>query len=125
MATGELRGGLALTEPEAGSDVQNIRTAAVRDGSDYIIDGSKLFITNAERGHGFAVLAKTDAAADPPYRGISCFIVEKSVSGVEVGQHFDKLGVPRRRHRRASSSVTAECPPQISWAKSRGAGSRR
>ena len=92
MATGELRGGLALTEPEAGSDVQNIRTAAVRDGSDYIIDGSKLFITNAERGHGFAVLAKTDAAADPPYRGISCFIVEKSVSGVVVGQHFDKLG---------------------------------
>ena len=92
MATGELRGGLALTEPDAGSDVQNIRTAAVRDGSDYIIDGSKLFITNAERGHGFAVLAKTDAAADPPYRGISCFIVEKSGSGVVVGQHFDKLG---------------------------------
>ena len=92
MATGELRGGLALTEPDAGSDVQNIRTAAARDGDYYIIDGSKLFITNAERGHGFAVLAKTDAAADPPYRGISCFIVEKSVSGVEVGQHFDKLG---------------------------------
>ena len=92
MATGELRGGLALTEPEAGSDVQNIRTAAVRDGSDYIIDGSKLFITNAERGHGFAVLAKTDGEADPPYRGISCFIVEKSGSGVVVGQHFDKLG---------------------------------
>ena len=92
MATGELRGGLALTEPDAGSDVQNIRTAAVRDGDDYIINGSKLFITNAERGHGFAVLAKTDAAADPPYRGISCFIVEKSGSGVEVGQHFDKLG---------------------------------
>ena len=92
MATGELRGGLALTEPEAGSDVQNIRTTAIRDGDDYIIDGSKLFITNAERGHGFAVLAKTDAAADPPYRGISCFIVEKSGSGVEVGQHFDKLG---------------------------------
>ena len=92
MATGELRGGLALTEPDAGSDVQNIRTAAVRDGSDYIIDGSKLFITNAERGHGFAVLAKTDAAADPPYRGMSCFIVEKSGQGVEVGQHFDKLG---------------------------------
>ena len=92
MATGELRGGLALTEPDAGSDVQNIRTAAIRDGSDYIIDGSKLFITNAERGHGFAVLAKTDAAAEPPYRGISCFIVEKSESGVEVGQHFDKLG---------------------------------
>ena len=92
MATGELRGGLALTEPEAGSDLQNIRTSAVRDGDDYVVNGSKLFITNAERGHGFAVLAKTDAAADPPYRGISCFIVEKSGSSVEVGQHFDKLG---------------------------------
>ncbi len=92
MATGALRGGLALTEPDAGSDVQNIRTAAVRDADDYVLDGSKMFITNAERGHGFAVLAKTDAAADPPYRGISCFIVEKSESGVEVGQHFDKLG---------------------------------
>ena len=92
MAAGELRGGLALTEPDAGSDVQNIRTAAVRDGDDYVLDGSKMFITNAERGRGFAVLAKTDAAADPPYRGISCFIVEKGDSGVEVGQHFDKLG---------------------------------
>ena len=51
-----------------------------------------MFITNAERGHAFAVLAKTDTAADPPYRGISCFIVEKGESGVEVGQHFDKLG---------------------------------
>ena len=92
MATGELRGGLALTEPDAGSDVQNIRTAAVRDGDEYVLDGTKMFITNAERGHGFAVLARTDASADPPYRGISCFIVEKSESGVEVGQHFDKLG---------------------------------
>ena len=92
MAAGELRGGLALTEPDAGSDVQNIRTAAIREGDDYVLDGSKMFITNAERGHGFAVLAKTDAAADPPYRGLSCFIVEKGESGVEVGQHFDKLG---------------------------------
>ena len=92
MATGELRGGLALTEAEAGSDVQNIRTTAVRDGDDYVVNGSKLFITNAERGHGFAVLARTDTVADPPYRGLSCFIVEKSESGIEVGQHFDKLG---------------------------------
>jgi alkylation response protein AidB-like acyl-CoA dehydrogenase len=92
MATGQVRGGLGLTEPEAGSDVQNIQTTAVRDGEDYVVNGSKLFITNAERGHAFAVLAKTDTAADPPYRGISCFVVEKAVSGVDVGQHFDKLG---------------------------------
>ena len=92
MAAGELRGGLAMTEPDAGSDVQNISTTAGRDGDDYVVNGSKMFITNAERGHAFAVLAKTDSAADPPYRGISCFIVEKGESGVEVGQHFDKLG---------------------------------
>ena len=102
MATGELRGGLALTEPDAGSDVQNIRTTAVRDGDYYIIDGSKMFITNAERGHGFAVLAKTDAAADPPYRGISCFIVEKSESGRRGGTALRQARLPRRRHRRAA-----------------------
>jgi len=92
MAQGELRGGLGLTEAEAGSDVQNIQTTAVRDGDDYVVNGSKLFITNAERGHAFAVLARTDPGADPPYRGLSCFVVEKDASRVEIGQHFDKLG---------------------------------
>ena len=92
MARGEIRGGLALTEPEAGSDVQNIQTAAVRDGDEYIINGSKMFITNAENGNAFAVLAKTDASADPPYRGMSCLIVEKPSDGFSVGPHLDKLG---------------------------------
>jgi alkylation response protein AidB-like acyl-CoA dehydrogenase len=92
MAQGELRGGLGLTEAEAGSDVQNIQTTAVSDGDDYVVNGSKLFITNAERGHAFAVLARTDPGADPPYRGLSCFVVEKDASRVEIGQHFNKLG---------------------------------
>lgn len=92
MAVGELRGGLALTESGGGSDVQALKTVATRDGDDYIITGSKMFITNAQHGGGFAVLAKTDPDADPPYRGMSCFIVEKSTEGFSVGRKLDKLG---------------------------------
>ena len=92
LASGELRGGLALTEPEAGSDVQNISTVASRDGEEYVIRGTKMFITNAEHGNSFAVLAKTDPDAQPRHRGMSCFFVEKPNPGVRVGQHLDKLG---------------------------------
>ena len=92
MARGDIRGGLGLTEPEAGSDVQNISTSAVLDGEEYVLNGSKMFITNAENGSAFAVLAKTDPAAEPPYRGMSCFIVEKPNPGLTVGRSIDKLG---------------------------------
>ena len=92
MAEGKIRGGLAVTEPETGSDVQNIQTTAVLDGEGYVLNGSKMFITNAERGNAFAVLTKTDIRADPPYRGISCFVVEKPATGLSVGKHLDKLG---------------------------------
>ena len=92
MAQAQIRGGLAMTEPEAGSDVQSLQTTAVKDGEEYVLNGSKMFITNAEHGNAFAVLAKTDTKADPPYRGISCFIVEKPAVGFSVGQHLDKLG---------------------------------
>ena len=92
MASGELRGGTAITEPEAGSDVQNIQTMALRDGEEYVLNGRKMFITNAENGNAFVVLAKTDRAAEPPYRGIGCFLVQKGDSGLSVGQHMDKLG---------------------------------
>ena len=92
LASGELRGGLALTEPEAGSDVQNISTSATRDGEEYVISGTKMFITNAEHGNAFAVLAKTDPDTQPRHRGMSCFFVEKPNPGVRVGQHLDKLG---------------------------------
>ena len=92
MASGEVRGGLAMTEPDAGSDVQSIRTTAVRDGDDYVLNGSKQFITNSVNGSAFAVAAKTDTDAQPPYRGISCFIVEKPSDGLSVGQKLDKLG---------------------------------
>ena len=92
LASGALRGGLALTEPDAGSDVQNGKTTAKRDGEEYVINGTKMFITNAEYGNVFAVLAKTDPDAEPRYRGMSCFVVEKPNPGIRVGQHLDKLG---------------------------------
>jgi alkylation response protein AidB-like acyl-CoA dehydrogenase len=92
MAKGEVRGGLALTEPDAGSDVQSIKTTAVRDGDEYVLNGSKLFITNAVYGSAFAVMVKTDTAAKPAHRGISCIIVEKPAAGLSVGQKLDKLG---------------------------------
>ena len=92
LASGELRGGLALTEPDAGSDVQNAKTTAVKDGEEYVINGTKMFITNAEHGNVFAVLTKTDPDARPRHRGMSCFVVEKPNPGIRVGQHLDKLG---------------------------------
>ncbi len=92
MADGEIRGALALTEPEAGSDVQNIQTTAVRDGDEYVLNGTKMFITNGEHGTAFAVMVKTDTGANPPYRGISCIVVERPTEGFTVGQHLDKMG---------------------------------
>ena len=92
LASGALRGGLALTEPDAGSDVQSGKTTARKDGEEYVINGTKMFITNAEYGNVFAVMTKTDPDAQPRHRGMSCFIVEKPNPGIHVGQHLDKLG---------------------------------
>ena len=92
MAKGEVRGGLALTEPDAGSDAQSIKTTAVRDGDEYVLNGSKLFITNSVHGSAFAVMVKTDTGAEPAHGGISAIIVEKPTDGLSVGQKLDKLG---------------------------------
>ena len=92
MATGEIRAGLALTEESGGSDIQSIQTRARRDGEEYVINGSKMFISNGMYGNAFALLAKTDPDADPPYRGMSCFIVEKPAEGFTVAQKLNKLG---------------------------------
>jgi len=91
-ASGEARGGLCLTEPHAGSDVQAIRTTARRQGDHYVIDGSKMFITNGREGHAFALLALTDPRAQPRHRGMSCFIVEKGHPGFRVVKSLAKLG---------------------------------
>jgi alkylation response protein AidB-like acyl-CoA dehydrogenase len=92
FAAGEARGGLCLTEPHAGSDVQAIRTVAHRRGEEYVIDGTKMFVTNGREGNTFALLAVTDGAAAPRHRGMSCFIVEKGHPGLRVAQSIGKLG---------------------------------
>ena len=91
MARGEQRGALCLTEPHAGSDVQRIRTSATRRGDAYVLNGSKMFITNARYGTLYAIAAKTDPQADPPYRGISMFVGEKG-PGLTVSRDIEKLG---------------------------------
>ncbi|MFN0120745.1 MAG: acyl-CoA dehydrogenase family protein, partial [Blastocatellia bacterium] len=92
MATGERRGGLALSESDAGTDVQNLRTTAVRDGDEYVINGSKMWITNGRYGNTFVLAARTDTAAKPAHKGISAFIVEKGAAGFTVQRDIDKLG---------------------------------
>jgi isovaleryl-CoA dehydrogenase len=91
LATGEMRATMALTEPGGGSDLQAMRTAAVRDGDDYVINGSKTWITNARRAGLVALLCKTDPAATPAHRGISILLVEK-VPGFSVSRDLPKLG---------------------------------
>jgi len=92
LARGEHRAALCLTEPHAGSDAQRIRTTAVRRGDHYVVNGSKMFITNARTATIYSLVAKTDPSADPPYRGISLFAAEKDAPGVTVGRQLDKLG---------------------------------
>ncbi len=79
MATGELRGSFSMSEPGCGSDVAAIRTKAVRDGSDYLISGEKLWITNGGSSNLLAVLVKTDEGADSVYQNLTTFLVEKEV----------------------------------------------
>ncbi|MGV0741687.1 acyl-CoA dehydrogenase family protein [Mycolicibacterium sp. XJ870] len=91
MATGELRATMALTEPGGGSDLQAMRTVAHNAGDEYVINGSKTWISNARRSDVVALLCKTDAAAEPPYKGVSILLVEK-VPGFEVSKDLPKLG---------------------------------
>ena len=91
LAAGKKRGGLALTEPGGGTDVANLQTTAERDGEEYVINGTKMFITNGRYGDAFCLLARTDKEAEPNYRGISAFVIERG-PGFTVGRDLDKLG---------------------------------
>ena len=92
FASGELRGGIALTEPDAGTDLQGIRTRAIRDGEDYVINGAKTWISNSVMGGILAVLVKTDPHAEPAHRGMSLLLVEKGVPGFRITKKLEKLG---------------------------------
>jgi len=92
LASGKRRGGLALTEADAGTDVQRLQTTATRQGDGYLINGSKMWITNAIRGDTFVLAARTDPQADPPHKGISAFVIEKGGPGFRVVREIDTLG---------------------------------
>ncbi|WP_207544467.1 acyl-CoA dehydrogenase family protein [Mycolicibacterium fortuitum] len=91
MATGELRATMALTEPGGGSDLQAMRTVAVKDESGYVINGSKTWISNARKAGLVALLCKTDPSATPAHKGVSILLVEK-LPGFTVSKDLPKLG---------------------------------
>jgi alkylation response protein AidB-like acyl-CoA dehydrogenase len=91
LASGELRGGVCLTEPDAGTDLQGIKTRARKDGDGYVVNGSKIWITNGIEGSIFSLLVKTDPGANPPRKGMSMFIAEKG-PGFTVSRKLEKLG---------------------------------
>src|SRR3954467_2449166 len=91
IASGEIITSFALTEPEAGSDSANVQTRAVLDGDCYVLNGSKRFITNANKAHLFTVMARTDPEK-PGAGGVSAFLVERDLPGLSVGRPEKKMG---------------------------------
>jgi len=92
LARGEDRGGICLSEPNAGTDLQNIATTAARHGDVYLVNGSKMWVTNGRHGNTFLLLARTDTETSPARRGMSAFVIRKGAPGLEVGRDIDKLG---------------------------------
>jgi alkylation response protein AidB-like acyl-CoA dehydrogenase len=97
MATGELRAALSMSEPGAGSDVQSIQARAVRDGDGYLVNGTKMWVTNGLRAGLVTLLVKTDPSVDPPHKGISILMVEKPAGerefeGITIPPNIEKMG---------------------------------
>ena len=92
MASGEMVGAIAMTEPNTGSDLQGVRTTAIRDGDDYVINGAKTYITNGQHADLVIVVAKTDPTLGG--KGISLIVVEATSAGFERGRNLKKLGLP-------------------------------
>jgi len=92
LATGERRTGIGLTEPDAGTDLQGIRTTARLDGDHYIVNGSKTWITNARYADPLPVLVKTDPTASPAHRGMSVLLIDAQTPGYQVTKDIPKLG---------------------------------
>ena len=98
MAAGDVRGAFSMSEPALGSDVAAIRTRAVRDGDDYVIDGQKMWLTNGSTSNVIATLVKTDLGEASPYKNLTAFLVEKPVGtgevlpGLTIPGKLDKMG---------------------------------
>jgi len=90
MVAGTTIGAVAMTEPGAGSDLAGIRTRAVKDGADYVVNGAKTFVTNGQLADLVIIVART---SDDPHRGLSLFVVERGMGGFERGRNLDKIGL--------------------------------
>jgi len=92
LATGEYHGGYSMSEPNCGSDVQALRTRAVRDNGEYVINGTKMWATNGDHATVVATLVKTDPDAQPAHKGMSVILAEKKYEGFAVSRKIEKLG---------------------------------
>lgn len=92
LATGKRRTGIGLTEPDAGTDLQGIRTTARLDGDHYVVNGAKMWITNARYADPLPVLVKTDPTASPAHKGMSVLLIEAGTPGYTVTKDIPKLG---------------------------------
>ena len=99
--SGETILAIAMTEPGTGSDLAAVQTTARRDGDHYVINGSKIFISNGQIADLVIVVCKTDPKANPPHKGVSLMLVDASAPGFVRGRKLDKLGTPRPGHQRA------------------------
>jgi butyryl-CoA dehydrogenase len=104
LASCEIRAAFSMTEPHAGSDVQSIRTTAVRDGDEYVINGQKMWVTNGWRSGIVMLLAKTDPTTDPPHRGMTGFIVEKDPETNPPGLTIPMPGLKKLGYRGTEST---------------------
>jgi alkylation response protein AidB-like acyl-CoA dehydrogenase len=119
MATGELRAAFSLSEPEVGSDVQGIKATATKDGDDWVLNGQKMWVTNGLLSGVVFVLMKNDTKADPPYKGMTCFITEKDPGAEENTGRFAGLVIPPKIKKMGYKGVEStellydgyRCPP--------------
>ncbi|MEP2829381.1 acyl-CoA dehydrogenase family protein [Parvibaculum sp.] len=91
IASGEAIISFALTEPEAGSDAASLKTTAIKDGDHYIVNGTKRYITNANKAHAFTLMARTDPKT-PGAKGVSAFVVPSDIPGIHIGKPEKKMG---------------------------------
>ena len=130
MATGEIRAAFSLSEPEVGSDVQGIKSTAKKlDDGNYEINGQKMWVTNGLRSGLVFVLVKTDPKADPPYKGMTCFITEKDAGrarepGPDACRRRSRRWVTRASSRPSSSTTATSARPTASSAARRPASAR-
>ena len=119
MATGELRAAFSLSEPEVGSDVQGIKATATKDGDAWVLNGQKMWVTNGLLSGVVFVLMKNDTKADPPYKGMTCFITEKEPGVAENTGDYAGLVIPPKIKKMGYKGVEStelvydgyRCPP--------------